>query len=292
MLLGALEAGGTKMVCSTGDELGHVFTRKSFPTLTPEETLPPIIEFFREAKVEALGIASFGPLDLHKGSPTYGYITATPKPGWSNYPILPVLKEALNIPCGFDTDVNGAALAEYELGAAKGLSSCVYFTIGTGVGAGVVAEHRLVHGLVHTEFGHVLLRPHPDDPAPHGFCPFHDGCAEALIPGPALEKRWGIRGDQIPPDHPAWKLEAHYIAQLCMTATLALSTEKIILGGGVMQQEHLFPMIHKEFLSMLGGYVRHQGLLEHPEEYIVPPGLGVNSGVTGALLLAAQALKG
>ncbi len=289
MILGALEAGGTKMVCSTGDEQCNVLTRQSFPTLQPDQTIPAIIDFFRQNRVDALGIASFGPVDLHPASETYGSITSTPKPGWAWYPILPELSKALNVPCGFDTDVNAAALAEYRMGRGKGLSSCVYFTVGTGLGAGIVSEGKLVHGLVHPEFGHVLLRPHPDDPTPHGFCPYHDGCGEGLASGPSIEKRWGVRAENLPVDHPAWKLEAHYLAQICVTTTLALSAEKIVLGGGVMQQQHLFPMIRSEFVSMLNGYVRSPAILEHTESYIVDPGLGVNSGVTGALLLAREA---
>ncbi len=291
MLLGALEAGGTKMVCSTGDAEGHVFSRESFPTTTPGETLPKLVAFFRAAGVEALGIASFGPVDPRKDSPTYGTITSTPKLAWQNYPLLRAMRDALPIPMEFDTDVGAAALAEYALGAAKGLSSCLYVTVGTGVGGGLVVENNLVHGLLHPEFGHFWLRPHPDDPAPHGFCPFHDGCLEGLANGPAIERRWGKKAEELPPDHPAWALEAHYLAQMCMTAVLVLSPEKIILGGGVMQQAHLFDPIRRQTQEMLGGYVRHPAILEHIDGYIVPPALGVNSGVTGALLLAARAVR-
>lgn len=290
MRLGALEAGGTKMVCSTGDENGHIATRVSFPTTTPEETMPKIIAFFREAGVEALGIGSFGPIDPREDSKTYGYITSTPKEHWRFYPLLPALREALSIPVAIDTDVNAAALAESMLGAAKGLRSCLYVTVGTGIGGGLVVEGNLVHGLVHPELGHFWLRPHPDDPTPHGFCPYHDGCLEALATGPSIEKRWGQRAETLPEDHPAWALEAHYLAQMCTAAIVMLSPEKIILGGGVMQQAHLFPPIRRNVLEMLGGYVQHPAILSGMETYIVPPGLSVHSGVTGALLLAARAL--
>lgn len=291
MILGALEAGGTKMVCSTGDEQGRIFVRESFPTRTPEETLPSLIAFFRGAKIDALGIGSFGPVDLNPRSAAFGSITSTPKPGWADYPLLKTLTGALRVPADIDTDVNAAALAEHTLGAAKGLSSCLYVTVGTGVGGGLVVENNLVHGLVHPEFGHFWLRPHPDDPAPHGFCPFHDGCLEGLACGVAIEKRWGEKAQALPPAHPAWALEAHYLAQMCATAILVFSPEKIILGGGVMQQTFLFPMIRAETLSMLGGYVRHPSILEKIDGMIVPPGLEQNSGVTGALLLAARAAR-
>lgn len=291
MRLGALEAGGTKMVCSIGDETGRVFSRVSYPTLSPAETMPKLIEFFKSESIDALGVASFGPIDLHEDSPTYGYITSTPKKGWTNYPFLPELREAIGVPCGYDNDVNAAAIAEHRMGAAKGLSSCIYVTVGTGVGAGIVVENKIVHGLVHPEFGHFWLRPHPDDPMPHGCCPFHDGCLEGMASGPAILKRWGKPAQELAPDHPAWALESYYLAQMCMTAILVLSPEKIVLGGGVMQQEHLFPMIRKQVREMLNGYVQNPKILGGMEDYIVAPGLGINSGVTGALILAAEAME-
>jgi fructokinase len=289
MRLGALEAGGTKMVCSIGDENGKILDRAKFPTLTPAETVPPMIEYFQKAGVEALGISSFGPLDLNPASPTYGYVTTTPKPGWANYPLLPAFREALKVPVGIDTDVGGAALAEYLMGAAKGLKNCVYVTVGTGVGAGVVAEGRLLHGMVHPEWGHMLMRPHPEDPMPRGVCPYHDGCLEGLACGPAIDKRWGMPSRDLPKDHVAWEIEAYYLAQFCVTALVAISTEKIVLGGGIMQESFLFPMIREKTLSLLNGYVAADQVIHHIDEVIVPPGLGVNSGVTGALLLAAEA---
>ena len=291
MLLGALEAGGTKMVCSTGDETGQIFSRESFPTTTPEETMPALINFFQRAGVEALGIGCFGPLDLKRNAPTYGFITSTPKERWRNYPLYATLQKALGVPMEIDTDVNAAALGEYVLGAAKGLSSCLYVTVGTGVGGGLVVENQLVHGLVHPEFGHFFIQPHPDDPAPEGFCPYHKSCVEGLCNGPSIEKRWGEKAQLLPPEHPAWALEAYYLAQMCMTAILIISPEKIILGGGVMQQEHLFPLVRQQTRDMLGGYVQHPAILEEMDTYIVPPGLGQTSGVTGALLLAARAVR-
>ncbi len=291
MILGALEAGGTKMVCSVGDEHCNVLDRYSLPTRTPEETVPQIIEYFRDKHIEALGIGSFGPVDLNRQSPTYGSITSTPKLAWVNYPLMPALRDALRVPTEVDTDVNVAALAEATMGAAKGLKNCMYVTVGTGIGAGLIVEGNLVHGLVHPEMGHMLMRPAEGDPTPDGFCPYHKGCLEGVANGPAIEKRWGVSAKQLPPDHPAWTVECEYLAQMCMNAIVTLSPECIVLGGGVMQQEHLFPRIRKRTLELLGGYVRTPRIERDIDGYIVPPGLGINSGVTGALLLAQRALQ-
>ena len=248
-----------------------------------------MIDWFKSKDITALGIGSFGPVDLNPKSQTYGYITSTPKPGWSNQPLMPTLQESLHVPAMIDTDVNAAALAEWKLGAAKGLNSCLYVTIGTGVGAGLVVEGHLVHGLLHPEMGHMLLQPAKNDPTPDGFCPFHKGCLEGLASGPAIAKRWGRKAYELPQDHEAWELEAWYLAQMCVNAICTLSPEKIILGGGVMQQKHLFPMIRKKTQELLNGYIRHQAILEKIDAYITEPGLGTKSGATGALLLAKQA---
>lgn len=291
MLFGTLEAGGTKMVLSIGNEQNELIEQTSIPTEAPEKTIPAMIDWFRDKGIAALGIGTFGPVDLKKDSPTYGWITKTPKPGWSDKPLLPPMQEALGVPALIDTDVNAAALAEWKLGAAKGLNSCLYVTVGTGIGAGLVVEGKLVHGLVHPEFGHMLLRQEKEDPAPDGFCPYHKGCLEGLAAGPAMEKRWGRKAYDLPPDHEAWNLEASYLAQMCMNAICGFSPEKIILGGGVMQQKHLFPLIRKKTLELLNGYVQAKEILEDIDSYIVEPGLGTKSGATGALLLAKQALQ-
>jgi len=290
MLFGTLEAGGTKMVLSVGNEANELLEQTTIPTESPDVTIPAMIEWFRDKNISSLGIGSFGPVDLDLASPTYGWITSTPKPGWRDTPLLPRMRDALGVPALIDTDVNAAALAEWQLGAAKGLRSCLYVTVGTGIGAGLVIEGRLVHGLVHPELGHMLLRQEPEDPTPAGFCPYHEGCLEGLASGPAVEKRWGKKGTELPPDHEAWKLEAAYLAQMCMNAVCAFSPEKIILGGGVMQQKHLFPIIRQRTLSLLNGYVQARVILEKIDTYIVEPGLGTKSGATGALLLAQQAL--
>lgn len=291
MRLGALEAGGTKMVCAIGDEQGNIFDRASFPTLTPEETMPGLIEYFKDKNIEALGIGSFGPLCLNKSAPSFGDITTTPKLAWKDYPLRKTFVEALGVPVGIDTDVNAAALGEATYGAGKGIDSLVYYTIGTGVGGGALVDGMLVHGMVHPEMGHMLLRPDPRDPAPHGFCPYHDGCIEGMANGPAIERRWGVSAKELPEDHIAWDIEAEYLAQMCVNTIVTLSPKKIVLGGGVMHQLHLFPRIRKRTLELLNGYVAHPAVLEHIDEYIVPPGLGDNAGAVGSLLLAVQALE-
>ncbi|MGN0801455.1 MAG: ROK family protein [Candidatus Faecivicinus sp.] len=292
MRLGALEAGGTKMVCAIGDEQGNVFDRASFPTLKPEETMGGLIEYFQDKGIEALGIGSFGPLSLDRNAPDFGAITTTPKLAWRNYPLRKAFADALKVPVGIDTDVNAAALGEATYGAGKGLDSLVYYTIGTGVGGGALVDGSLVHGLVHPEMGHMLLRPDPRDPTPHGFCPYHDGCLEGMANGPAIEKRWGISAKELPEDHVAWEIEAEYLAQMCVNTIVTLSPKKIVLGGGVMHQLHLFPRIRRRTLELLNGYVAHPTILEHIDDYIVPPGLGDNAGAVGSLLLAVEALKG
>lgn len=289
MILGALETGGTKMVMSIGDETGKVLDRASIPTLDPNETLPELIGFFRNKNIEALGIASFGPLDLNQNSKTYGSITTTPKLNWRNVPIAPLFGEALGVPVGIDTDVNAACLAEYRLGAARGAESCLYVTVGTGVGGGVMIHDRIVHGLVHPEWGHIPLKPHPDDPMPRGVCPYHEGCLEGLASGPSFDKRYGTSSKDLPDGHIGWMIEAHYLAQLCAIALFTLSIEHIVLGGGVMQNARLFSMIREETLRILGGYIADDRVLHHLDALITPPGLSSNSGVTGALLLAKDA---
>lgn len=292
MFIGALEAGGTKMVCSIGNEQGDVLQRASFPTLTPEETVPQIVDFIKKFDVEALGIGSFGPLDLNPASPTYGSITLTPKLAWKNYPLLDELRNRIGVPAAIDTDVNAAALAEHKMGAGKGLGSMLYVTIGTGIGGGLVVDGKLVHGLVHPEIGHMFLRPMDNDPMPQGVCPFHSGCLEGLASGPSIEKRWGLSAKLMTQDHPAWDLEAEYLAQMCANMIVTMSPEIIVLGGGVMQQMHLFPRIREKTIRLLNGYVASEKLTAgNIDSYIVPPALGINSGVTGALLLGAQALE-
>ena len=289
-LYGALEAGGTKMVLAVADEKGKLLERVSIPTRTPEETMPEMTAFFRRTPIRALGIGCFGPLDLNPDSPAFGSITATPKLPWRNYPIVPAFREALGIPVALDTDVNAAALAEAALGAAKGLESCLYVTVGTGIGGGLIIHGKPVHGLTHPEIGHIRVNPLPDDPMPEGICPYHGCCLEGMASGPALEKRWGVPARELPEDHPAWKLESAYLAQLCAIALNAFSPEKIILGGGVMQQKFLFPEIRRKTAELLGGYIVHPAVDAGLADLITEPGLGTDSGILGAWLLAKQAV--
>lgn len=288
---GALEAGGTKMVLSVMDETGNVQDQTRVPTKTPEETMPEMIAFFAAHSISALGIGGFGPLNLDRRSPRYGSIMETPKTAWRHFPLLQAFRDPLQVPVGLDTDVNAAALAEACLGAAKGKENCLYVTVGTGIGGGVIIHGKPVHGLMHPEIGHISVVPEPDDPMPRGVCPYHPHCLEGLASGPAIEKRWGKPGAELPPDHPAWELESAYLAQLCANAVLSFSPEVIILGGGVMQQKFLLPMIRERVLQLLNGYIAHPAIVSEMENYIVEPGLGTKSGITGAFLLAKEAEK-
>ena len=289
MLIGGIEAGGTKMVCAVGDENGVVKDRVSFPTRQPKETFEDIIGYYKNWDIKALGIGCFGPLDLDKKSATYGYITKTPKAGWENCDIVGAFKEALDVPVGFDTDVNGAVLGEVTWGAAKGLDSAIYITIGTGVGVGVYVNGGLLHGLVHPEGGHILLIRHPKDTY-EGKCPFHKNCVEGLAAGPSIEARWGKKAAELADRDEVWEMEAYYIAQAITDYILSYSPQKIILWGGVMHQEKLFGMVRKEVLNLLNGYVAHETITEHIDQYIVPPALGEDPGIMGAIKLGLDAL--
>jgi fructokinase len=294
---GGIEAGGTKFVCVVTDEQKNILGETRFPTTTPEETMHRVIQFFREQNqqipqpVSALGIACFGPIDPEPKSPKFGYITTTPKAGWADTPVVKPLIDEFQIPVTIDTDVNAAALGEGTWGAAVGMDSYLYLTIGTGIGGGGVFNGKPLHGLIHPEMGHIRL-PHDlsRDPFP-GVCPFHGDCFEGLASGPALHKRWGQPGDTLPLDHPAWELEAHYIALAMQNLICTLSPRKIILGGGVMQQTHLFSLIHKETVQLLNGYVQSPSILDHIDNFIVPPALGGRAGVLGAIALAQQAYR-
>ncbi len=287
MTYGALEAGGTKMVCAIGDQNGQILEQVSIPTRYPEETVPEIIDYFRKKEIAALGIACFGPLDLNQRSATYGYITTTPKPGWANYDIVGAFQKALQIPIGFDTDVNGSLLGEVTYGSSKGLENVVYITVGTGIGGGVMSGGKLLHGMLHPELGHMLLHPHPSDPYP-GKCPFHRHCLEGLASGPAIEERWGVKGKDLAGRDEVWELEAYYIGQAIVNLILTLSPERIILGGGVMHQLQLFDLIRAEVKKQLNDYIVTP-LLQNMEHYIVPASLHDDQGIMGCIRLAMDA---
>lgn len=293
MLIGGIEAGGTKMVCAVaeikGDEKAVILERISIPTRQPGETFGEMISFFEGKGIEALGIGCFGPLDLDRESKTYGYITKTPKKGWTNCDVAGTFARALKVPVGFDTDVNGAILGEVTWGAAGGCDSAIYITVGTGVGVGVYCNGGLLHGLVHPEAGHILLTRHPHDHYA-GHCPFHPNCMEGLASGPAIEERWGKPAAELSDDREVWEMEAYYIAQAVTNYILCYSPQKIILWGGVMHQEQLFEMVQSKVKELLGGYVHHRMVEEQIADYIVPPALGEDPGILGAVCLGAKAL--
>ncbi len=289
-MYGAIEAGGTKFVCAVGTGPENLQQRAQFPTRTPDETLPRVIEFFTPylSHLKALGVGTFGPVEVHPTSPQYGTITSTPKPGWQHFNIRKALERALHVPVYVETDVNVAALGEHRWGAAQGLHTFVYITVGTGIGGGALVEGRLLHGLMHPEMGHMRI-PHDRarDPFP-GHCPFHGDCLEGLASGPALAARWHADPATLPPDHPAWDLEAHYLALAVVNLVTLLAPQRIILGGGVMHQRHLFPRIREKAARMLAHYIEPLASDTAWETYIVPPALGDNAGILGALALAQR----
>lgn len=300
--IGGIEAGGTKMVCAIGEAEGtaqgdgpgagaaevSILERISISTRQPGETFEEMISFFSGKGIEALGIGCFGPLNLDRNSETYGYITKTPKPGWENCDVAGTFARALKVPVGFDTDVNGAILGEVTWGAARGCESAVYITVGTGVGVGVYCNGKLLHGLIHPEAGHILLTRHPKD-SYRGHCPFHPNCMEGLASGPAIGERWGKPAAELADCPEVWEMEAYYIAQAVTDYILSYSPQKIILWGGVMHQEQLFAQIRQQVGEMLGGYVQHPMLRERIGEYIVPPVLGEDPGILGAIRLGMLA---
>lgn len=289
MILGALEAGGTKMVCAIGNERGEILERISMPTETPEITMPNMIAYFKEKQIEALGIGCFGPVDLDRNSRTYGYITTTPKLAWANYNIVGEFKQALGVPVGFDTDVNGSVLGEATWGCTQGLENSMYITIGTGVGAGIISNGKLLHGMMHPEAGHILLNRHPEDTY-EGKCPYHKTCLEGMAAGPAIEGRWGKKGAELADRKEVWELEAYYIGQALVNYILILSPQRIVLGGGVIHQEQMMPLIRAEVQRQMAGYIS-TWQMKHLEDYIVLASLNDDQGIMGAIRLAMDELE-
>ncbi len=289
-LFGALEAGGTKMVCAIGDSDGNILERISIPTLTPEVTVPKMLDFFRNRGIQAMGIGSFGPIDVHRGSPTYGYITSTPKLAWQNYPIVQTFEQALGVPAAFDTDVNAAALGEATWGCTRDVQTSIYVTVGTGVGVGVIVNGKPHHGMTHPEGGHILLARRSDDPMHGSCCPFHENCLEGLAAGPSLERRWGQKGATLSDRSEVWELEAYYIGQAVCSYIMLLSPERIVLGGGVMGQRRMLPLVRQEVEKQMNGYILSAGMADL-EHYIVGVSLNDNQGVMGAIRLAMDAGK-
>ncbi|KRN21467.1 ROK family protein [Lacticaseibacillus camelliae] len=287
MILGSIEAGGTKFVCATGTADGKVDKQVRIPTGTPDETIPAVIKFFQDNPVDAIGIGTFGPADIDPASPTYGYITSTPKPGWRDYNFLGAMKAAIDVPYAFTTDVNEAGYAEWRAGAGKGHKNMLYWTVGTGIGAGYVHDGKLLQGFSNPEMGHIMMPQLPGDTY-KGRCPYHaNHCLEGLAAGPAVEERAGKKGTELAPDDPAWDLEADYLSIACVNAAMMLSPDIIVFGGGIMHQKQLLPKIRAKFAEHNNGYVATPDL----DDYIVRIGLNDEAGVMGGFFLAADALK-
>jgi fructokinase len=294
MSFGGIEAGGTKWVCGIGDGGAKLLRVETFPTTTPQETISRAAEFFtRDGMPEGLGVGSFGPIDVHKASPTWGQITTTPKPGWAHTDLVASIRAELAIPVAFDTDVNAAALAESRWGAAQGLLTFCYITVGTGIGGGAIVDGVILHGLLHPELGHMRI-PHDRARDPFdGVCPYHGDCLEGLASGEAIRERWGRRGEELSDDPAVWELESEYLALGLMNIICTLSPQRIVIGGGVTKQPALLPRVRRRLQELLAGYfdapqlTRPEGL----DEYIVPPGLGDQAGVLGAIELARIAAR-
>ncbi len=291
-LFGGIEAGGTKFVCGVATSGGRLTARTEFATTSPRETIDRALAFFdgqaNRHLISAIGIASFGPVDLNPASLHWGYITSTPKEGWRNVDLAGSVRQAFGLPVAFDTDVNAAALGERQWGAAHGLDTFVYVTVGTGIGGGGMVGGRRVHGVLHPEMGHMrIAHDLSADPFP-GSCPFHGDCWEGLAAGPAIEARWGSKGQELPADHEAWQLEAQYLALGVNNLVCALSPQRIILGGGVMRHANLFTLVRRRTLELLNDYIQAPEILNRIDDYIVPPALGDNAGVLGAIALALE----
>jgi len=285
---GGIEAGGTKIICALGAGPDNIQHRARIATAQPGETIEAIVRFFQSyALPEAIGVGSFGPVDLNRSSLTYGHLLKTPKPGWQNIDLLGQLSHALPVPMAIETDVNVVLLAEQRWGAARGIESTLYLTIGTGIGGAAMVNGRLVHGLLHPEMGHVALARSPlERPDFNGSCPYHRNCLEGFASGTALHRRWGQPAESLPPEHPAWALEVDYLAQALENFIYTLSPQRIVLGGGVMAQGHLFEQLRRQVEQRVARYL--PGLLPPLEQYIVPPQLGHEAGVLGAIALAQQ----
>lgn len=289
-MFGGIEAGGTKFVCAISDEKLNLIKKESFKTTTPVETINQVINFFKKDDINltSIGIGSFGPIDVDKSSEKYGFITTTPKKAWKNFNFLGEIKKHFpKIPISWTTDVNAAAYGEYKQGLGKGKSSLVYFTIGTGIGGGAIQNGKFIQGFSHPEMGHMIIERNAADDF-EGNCQFHRCCLEGMAAGPTIEKRFGVTGDNLPNDHPFWKIQADYIAQCAYNTTLMFSPEIIIFGGGVMHRKHLISNIHDMFSERINEYITYPDL----EKYIVQPKLGDNAGIIGCLSMAIDYVNG
>lgn len=295
--LAGIEAGGTKFNCIIARDPDHILVEAQIPTTTPDQTIPKVCAFFKEQagshniRLSRIGLGFFGPLDLNPSSPTFGSITSTPKLPWRNTPVLTMIRNALGIPAVIDTDVNAAAIGEGLWGAARSLDDYIYLTFGTGIGGGVVTHGKPVHGLVHPELGHIVVQHDRLKDPYEGFCPYHQDCLEGLAAGPAIQYRWHTPSESLPAGHPAWDLEAEYIAQALQSFVLTLSPQRIILGGGVMNHPGLIKKVRVLTRAKLNHYVDSPAIEDAIDQYIVPPQLGNRAGVLGAVALAALSEK-
>lgn len=277
MLIGSIEAGGTKFVCAVGDEDYRIKDKLTIPTTTPEETLDKVIEYFKKFKINALGIASFGPIEIRKHSKKYGFVTNTPKKGWKNVDILQKLKQQFSIPISWTTDVNGSAYGEYIVSTLynEKISSLVYYTVGTGVGAGAVINGDFLGNAGHPEMGHTFVKRHPKDEKFNGICPFHQDCLEGLVAGPTFEARLNQKGETVPLENPVWDILAYYLAQAAIQTTMIVRPDKIVFGGSVVGEE-LLKNIREKFSELLNQYLELPPL----EEYITTPNISDNGSAT------------
>ncbi|NNE92296.1 MAG: ROK family protein [Verrucomicrobiales bacterium] len=289
-LLGGVEAGGTKFVCAIAREPDQPLVEERFPTTNPDETLARMVGFFREnGPVSAIGIGTFGPAELNPDSPEFGRILTTPKAGWAGADLVGALRAEFgdDSPISFETDVNAAAVGEAKFGAGQGKANVCYVTVGTGIGGGFLHERKPIHGRMHPEIGHTVVPDFNAEfevPNPGSACPFHENCFEGRASGTAMARLWDQPATELPADHPAWKLEAKYLAHGAMNLTAAWSPDVIILGGGVLQQESLIESVRTEFAAIAGDYWDN---LPPMTEYLVTPGLGQQAGIVGALCLAS-----
>jgi fructokinase len=286
-IYGGVETGGTWCVCALGTGPDEIAALEKFPTTAPDDTLERIVAFFRGHRTPAaIGIGSFGPLDVDPRSPTWGHVTTTPKPGWQQTPVATVLRDRLEVPVAFETDVTAAALGERRWGAGRDVSNLCYLTVGTGIGAGLLIDGRPLHGLVHPEVGHLRIpHDHRRDPFA-GVCPAHGDCWEGLACGTAIAERWKASPPELPDEHAAWPLEAEYIALGILSIVLVASPQRVIVGGGVMDRRCLLPMARSALRALVGGYLDTPMLGDDIDSYVVSPMLGDEAGVLGAIALA------
>jgi fructokinase len=289
-LYGGIETGGTWCVCAVGSGPDEIVSEEQFATAEPAQTLARIVEFFRRAQpLEAIGVGSFGPVDLDRESPTWGYVTTTPKPGWQQTAVAPVLADRLGVPVAFENDVAAAAVGEHRWGAGQGVRALCYLTIGTGIGAGLLIDGKPWHGLVQPEVGHLRIQHDRDREPFAGICPVHGDCWEGLASGPAIEARWNVAPAELADDHPAWEIEADHLAMGILSIVMVASPERVIIGGGVMDRPPLLGMVRRRLRELVGGYLQTPLLGESIDSYLVRPWLGDRAGVLGAIALAQAA---